>query len=65
MKKYLFLILALFMSLTVGLANYPSSLIHMGETAGRYSIDPSPENLAGVYGDIALGTGTAAAMSCI
>ena len=50
------------MDLGLGLASYPSSLMHMGEAAGRYSVDPSLENLAGVYSDIALGAGTAAAM---
>jgi RHS repeat-associated protein len=48
------------MDLGLGLASYPSAFMHMGEAAGRYSVDPSLENLAGVYSDIALGAGTAA-----
>ena len=50
------------MDLGLGVASYPSAFMHMGEAAGRYSFDPSLENLAGVYSDIALGAGTAAAV---
>jgi len=48
------------MDMGLGLASYPSAFMHMGEAAGAYSVDPTLENLAGVYSDIALAAGTAA-----